>query len=330
MAKSLFNSQYVKLLQRELIEHLSLVKKMGLRITQEKLHLNERELFFKLSTLRNRNLISDQEQQQLAQSVGAFFGMSVGSHAVTTWVLESKANEVRIADPDVISGSNLNRIKCGWEDVGRKKVEVVSETLRKLQPFITLVVSDATGDSHLKTLLTQPTTVDFIVDEIDDLLGKIVLREYARKLRVPLVSAADVGDMVVIDVERHDLESECSFFLGRIPEYTAKDLAQMSELERKQLIIQLVGTERNSERMMESLLAIGTTIPTWPQLGATASISGGIVAAVLRKMILGEKINSGRYYFSLDELLVADYFTKQRVQKRASLMQTIAQLFSRR
>src|SRR5258708_23752748 len=41
---------------------------------------------FELSTARNRNLISIDEQNELRQTTVAFFGLSVGSHAALTWM----------------------------------------------------------------------------------------------------------------------------------------------------------------------------------------------------------------------------------------------------
>lgn len=56
--------------------------------------------------------------------------------------------------------------------------------------------------------------------------------------------------------------------------------------------------------MLESFLDIGKNLKTWPQLGATESIAGGIITTVIKKIRLNEKIKSGRYNFSLDEMFV--------------------------
>src|SRR3989344_875072 len=73
-----------------------------------------KELCFELTTVRNRNLITSQEQSKLRKTVVGFFGMSVGSHCALTWMMESRADTIKIVDFDTLSASNLNRLRFGW------------------------------------------------------------------------------------------------------------------------------------------------------------------------------------------------------------------------
>jgi len=76
--------------------------------------------------------------------------------------------------------------------------------------------------------------------------------------------------------------------------------------------------------MLKSLLSIGKTIKTWPQLGSTATIAGGLITTLVKKMVLRERVKSGRYYFSIDKLLVYDYDSKKRKKKKEQLSDEIA------
>ena len=69
---------------------------------------------------------------------------------------------------------------------------------------------------------------------------------------------------------------------------------------------------------------IGKTIKTWPQLGSTATIAGGLITTLVKKMVLRERVKSGRYYFSIDKLLVYDYDSKKRKKKKEQLSDEIA------
>src|SRR5579859_3741105 len=51
-----------------------------------------------LATVRNRNLITQEEQEVLRKTVVGFFGMSVGSHAALTWMMGSRADVMKIMD----------------------------------------------------------------------------------------------------------------------------------------------------------------------------------------------------------------------------------------
>ncbi len=47
--------------------------------------------------------------------------MSVGSHVALTLAMTGGARKISIADPDIVSGSNLNRIRSGFDTVGVSK-----------------------------------------------------------------------------------------------------------------------------------------------------------------------------------------------------------------
>ncbi len=283
---------------------------------QKKYSYSLDELCFELTTVRNRNLITAKEQQKLRKSTVGVFGLSVGSHAALTWIMESRADAIKIADFDSLAATNLNRLRFGWEDVGEMKVSVVSKYLQSINPFTQIITETNVSHENIIKLFDTYPKIQVVVDAIDSMKGKILLRKLAAQRKLPVVSAADVGDNVMLDIERYDKLPQPKFFLGKIPDVEKIDIDALSTIERKKLIIKLVGFENVSEQMLDSLLNIGDMIATWPQLGATATIAGGIVATTIKKILLGEKIKSGRYYFSLDQLLVADFATPERELSR--------------
>lgn len=261
------------------------------------------EMRFELSTLRNRNLITREEQEKLRRTVVGFFGLSVGSHAAVTWVMESRADGIKISDPDTIDPTNLNRLRFGWDSVGRMKADVVSEQVCSLHPDIEVYSSIKTDPGSVKKLFDGEPKINIVVDEVDDLKSKVIFRQLARERKLPLISATDVGDNVVLDVERYDLEPQPEPFLGRLPGIESLDVNDLSVQEKIKLIIQLVGPENFSDEMSNSLAEIGKTLKTWPQLGATATIAGGVITTTIKKIVLGEKVGSERYVVSLDRIL---------------------------
>jgi molybdopterin/thiamine biosynthesis adenylyltransferase len=281
---------------------------------------------FDLTTGRNRNLITIDEQNTLRNSVVGIFGLSVGSHAALTWMMESRAVTIKIADPDRIEASNLNRIRTGWSHVGEKKVDAVKRELLDMHPDAHILSFTQTDTGTVEKMFRTAPKLDLIVDEIDDFPSKILLRQLAKKYHIPLVSAADVGDNVMVDIERYDREPQPELFLGRIPHIESIDFHRLTPEERKKLIIRHIGFDLYSERMVESIVAIGGSIPTWPQLGATATVAGGIVATVAKKILLGEEVANGRYVVSLDKLFVSDFDEPDRMlgrQKKITQFQTI-------
>lgn len=283
-----------------------------------------RKTRFDLTTMRNHNLITAQQQLILRKTVVGFFGLSVGSHAALTWMMESRANIVKIADPDTIEPTNLNRLRFGWETVGKRKTEVVKEQLLTMNPDAEVFVLNSTNDQEIKMFVQSPPTMKCIVDETDNFSAKILLRQIARRHRIPVLTATDVGDNVFLDIERYDLSPQPKPFQGRLGDVEHRDLDRLQPNERMKLALQYVGLEHNSEAMLYSLLSIGKTLPTWPQLGATATVAGGVITTAMKKILLGERINTRRYIISLDDLLVKDYSSRQKTMRRAYLKQLVA------
>ena len=293
-------------------------------------HVPSKKIYFELTTARNRQLINENEQNKLRKTVVAFFGMSVGSQAALVWMMESRADVIKIADFDTVDVSNLNRIRFGVDALGRYKTEIVTEGLYEINPFTdVLAFRESSNKESIQKILTGNPKVDVIIDGIDDMESKIYLRKFARKLKIPLVSAADVGDNIQLDIERCDLSPAPEIFLGAVPGIKNLNFEKMGELDRKKLIIDLVGFESESKAMLDSLMAIGGSITTWPQLGATATIASGVVTTTLKKILLGEKIKSGRYRISLDEMIVDDYLSKEQINIRNKKIKQLIDLLSK-
>lgn len=292
------------------------------------LPLQSKKAFFELTTARNRNLINVDEQNKLRKTVVGFFGLSVGSLAALTWMRQSRADVIKIMDPDTIDATNLNRIPFGWDTIGREKAEVVKKELTQINPFCEVISATKTDKNTVKHFFFAKPELDIIIDAIDDFEGKVLLRYFAKKRKIALVSAADVGDNVMLDIERYDINPRQEFFHGRVEDLDKINFSQLTDRERKKLIIQLVGFENASERMIESIMAIGGSIPTWPQLGATATMAGGIVTTAIKKIILGEQVESGRYYISLDDILVKDFNSNRRVTERKAKVAQIERLLN--
>lgn len=277
------------------------------------------EIYFSLTTTRNRELLLAKEQCKLSKIKLAVFGMSVGSNIALTWATESRAKEIRIVDFDTIDPSNLNRLRAGWDDIGKFKVDVVERELLRINPYCKVIKATDVSLVAMEKIVKEPIPVDIIVDECDNMEGKVLLRTLGSELAIPVISACDFGDVAFIDIERYDLDKNYPFFHGRLSKTYLEELSLLNSMGQKALAIKLVGFKHASERLLNSLINIGKTVPTWPQLGSTAAISGGLVSTTIRKIILGEEIPSGRYYHSLENLLVKNWNSIERQKARINL-----------
>ncbi len=271
----------------------------------ELVHIVAQDLFERSRTIRNRDLITAEEQQRYGEIRVGCAGLSVGSSAAVALVLQGASKRLKITDGAVISGSNLNRIRAGIGDIGHEKGIVIARQLYEMNPYIELSRSASITTATLEDFFAKPWALDVVVDEIDDLEIKIRLRVEARRRRIPVLMATDLGDDVMLDVERFDQNPESPLFhglAGKIEEVLGRqDLTQRQWLKYATTII---GSKNVPLRMQQSLLKVGSSLPTQPQLGGTAMMAGVVLAYAVRHLALSSPLKSGRHTVSLDHDLL--------------------------
>jgi len=271
-----------------------------------------------LRTSRNRNLVTSKEQEKLYDATLLIVGMSVGSNIVEALVAKGIGNRLLLVDMDIIEPSNLNRIRSPYHHVGLHKVEAISRKVWEIDPFIDIhAYNDGLSEENLREIVEHKKP-DVIVDEMDDLRMKIVLREAAREARIPVVMAADDGDDALLEIERFDLHEDLPLFGDRIPDDVLERI-KAGGIPRAELGMMIgrhfVGPEYIPLRMYESLMEVGKTLPSWPQLGSAAALSGISIAYIIKKILLGQKIREGRILVSLDEKLDLEHIEDEHQQK---------------
>lgn len=99
-----------------------------------------------------------------------------------------------LIDFDVVDESNLNRqILYTKADVGRKKVDVAKERLLKINDeFEIETFSTKIEENSLIELAIGK--VDFIIDAIDYIPGKLHIIEYSIKNKIPFVTSLGMGN----------------------------------------------------------------------------------------------------------------------------------------
>ncbi len=258
-----------------------------------------------IRTARNRNIITKEEQQKLYGLRVAYAGLSVGSHGALTFALMGGARHIKIADPDKVSPSNLNRIRFDFLDVGRGKTDLVREYIYQLNPYADIEtfdsgVTEETTDSFLRE-------ADVLVEETDNLEMKIRLRLAARERGIPVVMATDNGDNIIVEVERFDIDKTKPLFNGIIGDVNLEMFKSFTSSDLPKLATKIAGPQFVTERMMSSLLQVGHEIYSWPQLGDAATLSGVTIAYILKRLALGQLVNEEKCELSLDALLDPEY-----------------------
>jgi molybdopterin/thiamine biosynthesis adenylyltransferase len=266
-------------------------------------HFLPEDMHQEIRTARNRNLITEEEQRKFYTATVAIAGLSVGNSAMATILHTGGGKRFHLADHDTLSASNLNRIRAGFTKLGLKKVEVAAQEIYEVNPFAQVeLFRDGISEDVIDSFLLHPKKVGILIEEMDNIYLKIHIRFAARKHRIPVIMAADNGDNIVLDVERFDLEPDRPLFHGDIPEEELKSVTPLlSKSEAASIIVRMVHPENVAPKMKLSLLELGKTLYTWPQLGTAAFLAGCALSYTARKILVGEAISSGKYIISLDK-----------------------------
>lgn len=258
---------------------------------------------FEVRTGRNKNLITKKEQEKYYNSCVAVLGMSVGSHVALTIAMTGGAKYMHLADLDIISGSNLNRIRSGFSQIGLAKVKSVARQIYEINPYADITIyEEGVTEENLNKMINGKINLDLIVEEMDNPFFKIKTRELARPKGIPVIMAADNGDGVNVDVERYDLDSKTPILHDIIPNINSELFRETDPKELVGIIAKMAGAEYANERMLQSVSEVGKSLYSWPQLGTAATLCGSVLANLGRRIILGEDIKTGRYIVNEKEM----------------------------
>jgi hypothetical protein len=288
-------------------------------------HILPEEEYRLVRTARNQNLITREEQDKFYHATVGIGGLSVGSSVAFAIALGGGCKHMKLADMDRLALSNTNRVLAGADRLGMLKVEMAARTIYEINPYAEIELhSEGLTSDNIEDFCAG---LDIMIDELDNLAVKYLIREQAKKHKIPVVMAADNGDNAVVDIERYDLDPDTPFFHGRMGEVSYEILKDLDKFGIGKMITKHVGPENVTERMQESLTQMGKTIVSWPQLGGAAMINGAAVAYCVRKILNGQPLEMNRALVSLDEKLVPNYNTPEARAHRQEISEAFAKGF---
>ncbi len=261
--------------------------------------------FIRVRTIRNNYKITPSEQDELASKKVGIVGLSVGQSVALAMALERSCGEMRLADFDTLELSNLNRLKAGITSLGEEKIIIAAREISEIDPYLKLTLyREGITPDNIDDFILKGGKLDLLVDECDSLDIKFLMRDRSRFHKVPVMM--DTSDRGMLDVERFDLEPNREFFHGTMGNVDVETLKNLTSTQKVAIGLKITGLDTLSPRMKASLLEVGQTITSWPQLASAVFLGGATVAHIARKLFLGDSVNSGRYYVDLDQILESE------------------------
>ena len=145
---------------------------------------------------RSKQLLGEDKIKALEDKVILVIGVGgVGGTALES-LARSGFKKFILIDSDKVDISNLNRqVLFNKNDVGKIKVEAAKEHLLKINDeFNVKTIVAKVGEVLLSDL--ELGQIDFIVDAIDNIKGKIHIYEFAREKNIPFISSLGMGNRV--------------------------------------------------------------------------------------------------------------------------------------
>lgn len=242
----------------------------------------------------------------------AIAGGSVGNNIMHLAVMDLRPRYVKIADKSLYKMENINRVRLSYWDIVRSndkrasfidsllrnKAEVMASQLYSIDPYLKVYVyNEGVHEKNINRFLDRSGTepkADILIEEVDDPNTKLLLRDEARKRKIPLIMGSDMGSCVQIDILRYDKNPHLSLTYGikdkklRVSTKKFYDNPTNHDIFF-QFVDDLIGTDYRQDEL-KKIIHKETEIPTStiiPQLGSTAAVTGGIVAEAIARLRLG-------------------------------------------
>lgn len=252
-------------------------------------------------TNRNQLLVNATEQKIISRFPVAVIGLSVGSGIATTLVQSGFFGDMYLSDFDQLSTTNLNRFRGSLSDVGERKLDIVARQIYRINPYANIKSFRRLSKNNINDLMRTSTRPRLIFEEIDDFKMKVLLRLRAQYYRIPIVTLTSLGNRVLVDVERYDIERGTKIYNGLVANSLLQDVlkSKLTESKKRELAVLIVGSKNVPFRALQSVKLIGKKLVGRPQLMSTVAITHGLSVYIARRIALGETFKSGRYVLEL-------------------------------
>jgi tRNA A37 threonylcarbamoyladenosine dehydratase len=260
--------------------------------------------------IRNSSLLYPKDQihqwrearEKLDQMVLAVAGASVGSQMLHVSNMLMRPSAIKIADAKNYQLNNSNRVRLSYQEFGRNKAEVVGEQLLDNNPFTPVFIySEGVHANNIKTFVggsTAEPKATLLIEETDDVDMKILLREEARRQRIPVVMVTDIGRAAQVDVRRFDLDPNCSLVVGMSDDqlYGCKEKCEKDSGSRQsflEMAFAMSGEKSiyNIKDFKDILLQeVPPEFAGIPQLGSAAAMAAGLAAWYISRIVLGYSV----------------------------------------
>lgn len=256
---------------------------------------------------------------RLEGAVVGFVGVSVGGNLLEGWLREARPRRVKVADPDWVELTNLNRgermslrhvvaprsarfDRSNPYDVPRvAKAEYIAYEQQLVDPYLEVdVYREGITRENIERFFAggdgEPP-IDILVEEMDNLDLKIRVRQIARERGVDVIMLSDFGHQAHLMWQPYSERPDAPLGLRMDDEQLLRSLDASKHGDRAKVfefVAALCGSDFASDEFATWIAGKGEQ-PTGslPQSGATAMASGAIGGKEIALRVLGHSTPAG-------------------------------------
>lgn len=259
-------------------------------------------------------------RERLERAVIGFAGASVGSNLLEGWLREARPRAVKVADPDWVEITNMNRCERvslrhlvgsrarrfepnnPYETPRVSKAEYIAYEQQLVDPYLDVYVyEDGLTRSNIDRFLdgdgeSEPP-IDILVEETDQLEVKVLARQLARERRIDVLMVSDFGNTSHVLWNPFSVQPDAPIATRGSDAELVAVLAEVRAGHRAALFefaSRLCGDDFRNGTFDAFVRGEGEQ-PTSsvPQSGATAMASGAIGGKELAMRVLGHDFPEG-------------------------------------
>lgn len=202
--------------------------------------------------------------KKLEKSKIMICGIGAVGGSVTYTLARSGIYNFILVDFDSVDITNINRQFVAFDStIGKNKTEVMKQIILDINPKAKVEISNIKITSENATELLKRYKPDFLIDAIDDTMGKIALIESAKNLGIEIISsmgAALKTDLTKIKIGTLNSATTCP--LARSVRKKLKDkgidYSDVKCVYSSEIINQEIQETKNETKILPSFMPITT------------------------------------------------------------------------
>lgn len=135
---------------------------------------------------RNIGLLTFLEQEKLRKSFIAIFGVGGLGGPLVEQLARVGCEKIVICDNEKFDASNLNRQLCTTEDIGKYKVDIIEELLKKINPQIFVKKFYEINENNISLILKNSSVASLT---LDDPISSIIISRECLKDEIPMIES---------------------------------------------------------------------------------------------------------------------------------------------